>query len=63
VKKADEALKAATPENKATLPKAKTDAEAKSKALAAAAAAKDIKFSAYTLPITIEVKPVPKKDS
>jgi len=63
VKKADEALKAATPENKVALTKAKTDAEAKSKALAAAAAAKDIKFSAYTLPITVEVKAAPKKDS
>jgi hypothetical protein len=63
VKKADEALKAATPENKAALTKAKTDAEAKAKALAAAAAAKDLKFSAYTLPVTVEVKPAPKKDS
>ena len=63
VKKADEALKAATPENKEALTKVKTDAEAKAKTLATAAAAKDIKFSAYTLPVVIEVKPAPKKDS
>jgi hypothetical protein len=63
LKQADEALKNAKPEEKAALTKAKTDAEAKSKAATAAAAAKDVKFSAYTLPVVVEVKAPPKKDS
>lgn len=63
LKQADEALKNAKPEEKAALTKARADAEAKSKAAAAAAAAKDVKFSAYSLPIAVEVKAPPKKDS
>lgn len=63
LKQADEALKNAKPEQKDALTKAKTEAEAKSKAAAAAAAPKDVKFSAYTLPVIIEVKAPPKKDS
>ncbi|MCB1207005.1 MAG: pre-peptidase C-terminal domain-containing protein [Verrucomicrobiae bacterium] len=63
LKQADEALKNAKPEEKDALTKAKAAAEAKSKAAAAAAAPKDVKFSAYTLPIVVEVKAPPKKDS
>lgn len=63
LKRAEEALKTAKPEEKDALTKAKTDAEAKSKAAAAAAAPKDVKFTSYTLPIVVEVKPAPKKDS
>jgi hypothetical protein len=63
LKQADEALKNAKPEQKDALTKAKTEAEAKSKAAAAAAAPKDVKFSAYTLPVIVEVKAPPKKDS
>jgi len=63
LKQADEALKNAKPEEKAALTKARADAEAKSKAATAAAAAKDVKFSAYTLPVVVEVKAPPKKDS
>ncbi len=63
LKQADEALKTAKPEQKDALTKARTEAEAKSKAAAAAAAPKDAKFSAYTLPVVVEVKAPPKKDS
>lgn len=63
LKQADEALKNAKPEEKDALSKARTAAEAKSKAATAAAAAKDVKFSAYTLPVVVEVKAPPKKDS
>lgn len=63
LKQADEALKNAKPEEKEALTKARAAAEAKSKAAAAAAAPKDVKFSAYTLPIVVEVKAPPKKDS
>lgn len=63
LKQAEEALKNAKPEEKDALTKAKTEAEARSKAAATAAAPKDVKFSAYTLPIVVEVKPAPKKDS
>lgn len=63
LKRADEALKAAKPEEKDALTKAKTAAEAKSKAATAAAAPKDVKFSACTLPIVVEVKAAAKKDS
>jgi len=63
LKQADEALKNAKPEQKDALTKARAEAEAKSKAAAAAAAPKDVKFSAYTLPIVVEVKAPPKKDS
>jgi hypothetical protein len=63
LKQADEALKNAKPEEKEALTKARAEAEAKSKSAAAAAAPKDVKFSAYTLPIVVEVKAPPKKDS
>jgi hypothetical protein len=63
LKQADEALKNAKPEQKDALTKARAEAEAKSKAAATAAAPKDVKFSAYTLPIVVEVKAPPKKDS
>jgi hypothetical protein len=63
LKQADEALKNATPEQKDALTKSRAEAEAKSKAAATAAAPKDVKFSAYTLPIVVEVKAPPKKDS
>lgn len=63
LKQAEEALKNAMPEQRDALTKAKTEAEAKSKAATAAAAAKDVKFSAYTLPVVVEVKAPPKKDS
>lgn len=63
LKQADEALKNAKPEQKDALTKARAEAEAKSKAAVAAAAPKDVKFSAYTLPVAVEVKAPPKKDS
>jgi len=62
-KQVEEALKNAKPEEKETLTKAKTEAETKSKAAATAAAPKDLKFSAYSLPIVVEVKAAVKKDS
>lgn len=63
LKQADEALKNAKPEEKEALTKARTAAEAKSKAAAAAAAPKDVRFSAYSLPVVVEVKAPPKKNS